>query len=375
MKNVVLLSYLAAFGITTSFAASPVDEIRVERSRPLAGLAAEMRNRYGYLVTYEDAPVDTKEIVVERRPNGLDFRHPAWKPVVFHVRARTEPSEAADATPGTAPGQIKPLGPDVIGPLVAEYRSSGNPGKFTVVYDGEYAHIIPAGRVVDGRIVDFEPILSTVVQFNQAQGSCLDLLDALLAEVQQIRSVKFTIVNVPLSPLSQQQCSVTRHGIAARQVLMQLLDGMARRAEPVPGVPCAWSLIYDQTTEAYFLDARPVWDYRRATANSAPATTVPPKRQESAGEQGPLPATRLSKGISAGGVVPKAVGTVVLETNTRGGVFVDDQFYGIAPMTLTLAAGKHTITVKVSGYKDWTKDVSTEVGTETHLTVTPAKVN
>jgi hypothetical protein len=64
-----------------------------------------------------------------------------------------------------------------------------------------------------------------------------------------------------------------------------------------------------------------------------------------------------------------AIGTVSVATTPDGAdVYVDNQFYGNSPATLKLKPGKHTVTVKMSGYKDWTRDVSTDAGSEAHLT-------
>jgi len=62
-------------------------------------------------------------------------------------------------------------------------------------------------------------------------------------------------------------------------------------------------------------------------------------------------------------------GTVDVTSNPAGAdVLVDGTFVGNCPATLRLAAGKHTITVKASGYKDWSRDMSVEAGSEVHLT-------
>jgi hypothetical protein len=45
----------------------------------------------------------------------------------------------------------------------------------------------------------------------------------------------------------------------------------------------------------------------------------------------------------------------------------DGSFVGNCPAMLKLAAGKHTSTVKMSGYKDLSRDMSVEAGSEVHL--------
>jgi PEGA domain-containing protein len=71
---------------------------------------------------------------------------------------------------------------------------------------------------------------------------------------------------------------------------------------------------------------------------------------------------------AAAGTGREAIGTISLKSTPDGAdVFVDDQFYGNSPATLKLKPGKHTIRVKMSGYKDWSREVSTEAGTEANL--------
>lgn len=71
-----------------------------------------------------------------------------------------------------------------------------------------------------------------------------------------------------------------------------------------------------------------------------------------------------------------AIGTVSLITTPDGAdVYVDGQFYGNSPATLKLKPGKHTIGVKMSGYKDWSREMSTESGSEAHLTAALEKSN
>jgi hypothetical protein len=56
-------------------------------------------------------------------------------------------------------------------------------------------------------------------------------------------------------------------------------------------------------------------------------------------------------------------------------VYVDGALIGNAPATLKLKPGKHAITVKQAGYKEWSREVSAESGTEAHLTATLEKAD
>jgi hypothetical protein len=75
-------------------------------------------------------------------------------------------------------------------------------------------------------------------------------------------------------------------------------------------------------------------------------------------------------------VAPEASGTVSLTSTPDGAdVYLDDQFLGNSPATLKLKPGKHTIQVKMAGYKNWSRELSSEAGTAVHLTATLEKAN
>lgn len=54
-------------------------------------------------------------------------------------------------------------------------------------------------------------------------------------------------------------------------------------------------------------------------------------------------------------------------------LFVDGGFVGNSPATLKLSPGQHTIRVTQSGYKDWSRDVTVQAGSEAHLVATLEK--
>lgn len=64
-----------------------------------------------------------------------------------------------------------------------------------------------------------------------------------------------------------------------------------------------------------------------------------------------------------------AKGGVNVASNPVGAdVSVDGDFVGNSPASLKLAPGKHTIAVKLSGYKDWSREITVQAGSEVQLT-------
>ena len=64
-----------------------------------------------------------------------------------------------------------------------------------------------------------------------------------------------------------------------------------------------------------------------------------------------------------------AKGAVNVSSNPAGaGVVLDGAFFGNCPASLKFTTGKHSITVKAAGYKDWSRDINVQAGSEVQLT-------
>jgi hypothetical protein len=71
-----------------------------------------------------------------------------------------------------------------------------------------------------------------------------------------------------------------------------------------------------------------------------------------------------------------AKAAVNVTSNPAGAdVLVDGEFVGNCPAALKLVSGKHTVTVKVSGYKDWSREITVQSGSEVQLTANLEKQN
>ena len=61
-------------------------------------------------------------------------------------------------------------------------------------------------------------------------------------------------------------------------------------------------------------------------------------------------------------------GAVNVSSNPTGAdIRLDGDFVGNSPASLKLAPGKHTITIKMSGYKDWSREITVQAGSEVQL--------
>ena len=77
--------------------------------------------------------------------------------------------------------------------------------------------------------------------------------------------------------------------------------------------------------------------------------------------------TTETKAASALTETPK--GAVNVSSNPTGAdVAVDGDFVGNSPAALKLSPGKHTITLKMTGYKDWSREITVQAGSQVQLT-------
>jgi hypothetical protein len=69
-------------------------------------------------------------------------------------------------------------------------------------------------------------------------------------------------------------------------------------------------------------------------------------------------------------------GSVEVHSTPDGAeVYVDGAFNGNAPATLKLAPGQHAIRVTQVGYKDWSREIAEQGGSEVHLSASLDKLD
>ncbi len=229
------------------------EDLTFSRTRPLMALCTELQDKYGLLVTYEDAPGDPiTEVNSEIRSNGVTFLSPKWKTITFHIPSGlpTRPDLATPLSGAVDAGTSLATVQDV----VRQYNASGNPGRFTVTSDGEYLHVAQTARMVNGKFERFEPVTDTVLAWNPKTGTCRQVLGDLFAALRQQRSITVVEGAVPMGALLMTHCKVEGKSVTARQILAAVADGLD--TDPVTGKKMgsdAWYLVYDPNGHKYFL--------------------------------------------------------------------------------------------------------------------------
>jgi hypothetical protein len=253
----------------------------------------------------------TRDVLREPRSGGREFKYPRWRTVVFHIDAR---DGTADETPVDEPlrsgfpgggkarvlktGTARPLTKEMINSILQQYNQSGNPGSFTAIYDSDYVHLVPSPSA--DQAGQFAPVLSTIVPAALQQGSCSDLLRALISELQAVRGVTIHIGEWPTFPQDDQQCSIQGHNLVAREELTQLLHQIGHHSKYIADTKYTWVLVHDPTDDAYWLSTRAV---------AAPQVLESPQKRADPGDTTtPRPVGAGQNPFAAG---PTAAGKVV----------------------------------------------------------------
>lgn len=261
---------LAVVGTCICAAAYSAETITVLHAHPLSALALELQKRYGYPVTYEEAPFDPSKLQADKRPNGTTYLS---APVI------SASFEAPGLVLGTAvPAALNrvPTGlPDVLLPLLADFHQA-DAATFTSLFEGGYAHIVPANRVVNGAVQPFQPILSTVVTMSVRDSSCSQALNSLLATVGSERGARIVEAIVPIGALMGRNCTLNVQNLPARDVLASILDQAGTApGHPGPKALYSWALLHDPNTDRYFLSTSIVPDLTPEPVTAATPTPSP----------------------------------------------------------------------------------------------------
>lgn len=87
-------------------------------------------------------------------------------------------------------------------------------------------------------------------------------------------------------------------------------------------------------------------------------------------------ATRPDEKAANAAPAAEATGNINVSSNPDGAdISVENNFVGNAPSMLKLSVGKHTIRVTLKGYKDWSKEITVQAGSEIKLIANLEKGN
>lgn len=195
-----------------------------EESRPIAIAMMILENKYGRIITYEDAPyehkLDIKDVttLVRRDLNKWDQenipRNLIPRPANLEVTIKLTRSN----------GKLEDI-EEVVRRILDANAKNENPGRFTYKKDGEVFHVIPEKiRTSTGRILEIDSILDTRITISEKQRSLDDILNEICKSLKQITGEDIGLGAYPVRILSQKYKTLSAKEEEARNVLMRTLS-------------------------------------------------------------------------------------------------------------------------------------------------------
>jgi hypothetical protein len=222
--------------------------------RPLRQAVDAISQEYGWIIDFEDPHYLSKFDLVDATDPAWRASHPKEKGATrisggpFHS-SFPEPSSI---TSGDAEEQI-------LEKLVADYNSSGNPGKFAVrkEADARYAIIGMSRKDETGKDETVNALLDTLISIPVQQREAAATLQLIVDTLSATSGVNIKLGTIGLSsdPLQEAQLAIGGVNVPARTLLLQALDGVSSTSPHFRGI-FVWNFLFDADTNAYWLRLR-----------------------------------------------------------------------------------------------------------------------
>jgi hypothetical protein len=222
--------------------------------RPLMQAIEAISREYGWIVDFEDP-------LYQSHFDLVDSTDPKWRASHPNEKGATRVSgglfqsnfpEPTSITSGEAEEQV-------LQKLVADYNSSGNPGKFVVRKEGEgrYAVIGASRKDENGQDEAVSALLDTPISLPMQQRDAKETLHLIVDTLSAKAGVKIYLGTIGLSsnPLQDAELTIGGTNIPARTLLLQALKDIGTTSPHFAGV-FVWNFLFDADTNAYWLRPR-----------------------------------------------------------------------------------------------------------------------
>lgn len=204
-------------------------EIDVTSPRPLAEAALLLEQRFGRMVTYEDAP----------------FHHP--DDMIRDEGGRLIPRGGRILVQYTAEDHLQ----QVITQCLEAHLRSGYPGVFAVEGCDDGYQIVPRGfREASGAMEDRVPLLDTEITLPSTNRNGLQVVEDVARVVSEARGNSISLGSVPMNALIQHTSTGNPATTKAGDQLINLFHEMEK--------DLAWQLLNNPGTNEFFLNIHSV---------------------------------------------------------------------------------------------------------------------
>lgn len=221
----------------------PHIELQSSGARPLHIAVRTLEHLYGWRITYEDPPYASRETMSSG--TAVPFLVPKGRPYIF----------------STVPPGDRSLVHErmrIIRDILDQHSSSGNPGSFTAVHNGDFTHIIPVARTDESRgLVPYSSLLSASVTVEPKDRTVGEIVDLVLRQVSTIRGVAIVQGLRPAAMYQNEHCVRGADNEPAEDVLATIFELVNNRGISLGASPqrVTWDLLYDPEGKQFFFSA------------------------------------------------------------------------------------------------------------------------
>ena len=222
--------------------------------RPLSQAIEAISQEYGWTVDFEDP-------LYQSRFDLVDATDPKWRATHPNEKGATRVSGGLFQSSFPEPSSIASGDAEeqVLQKLVADYNSSGNPGKFVVrkEAEGRYAVIGASRKDENGRDEAVNALLDTPISIPVQQRDAAATLQLIVDTLSAASGVKVELGTIGLSsdPLQEANLSLGGEKVTARTLVLQALEGISTTSPHFRGI-FVWNFLFDADTNAYWLRLR-----------------------------------------------------------------------------------------------------------------------
>ncbi|MFN0172991.1 MAG: hypothetical protein ACKV22_41970 [Bryobacteraceae bacterium] len=231
-----------------SLGPSRPESLQTDKPSPILEVLNMVERRYGWHVTFEEAPFENPEDIVDRRtpeqvkanPTGPPWLAVKWRPlrVDYRVLERTgEPDRREFMTEA-----------------MRAYMTSRNPGVYKFVESGDITHIQPAlFRRKPGALEPTGSILDARVSFPAEPRDGYRMVLTILDSIAAVRRVQIVSGTLPTNALRQTRVDWGANNEEARTLLFKLFADMNSQRDGK--IRITWRILYDVEQKQYWFNA------------------------------------------------------------------------------------------------------------------------
>ncbi len=215
--------------------------VRVDMPRPLAPLLTKAQVLYRRVVTFEEAPIEHAQDLVDiSAPDLASGAKPTRTP-----RFVPRGGPLSVFLPDPAKGDV-----DVeraVRELVAEFNASGYPGQYRVIASDDTLHVVPiASKGVSGTRIARRSLFDREVVVTTGRYAGSVLLQIVLDQLNEQQEFPIGIATVSTSALDSTVLHVQGGRYVARDLLLRI------NAESLS--PISWTMLFEPMARRYYMN-------------------------------------------------------------------------------------------------------------------------